>query len=297
MSQTTKACLWMIGAILSFSTMAIAGRLVSVELDTFEIMTYRSLFGIVLVCLIAGAAGTLRDVTTDRLGLHLIRNLFHFSGQNLWFAALTMIPLAQLFAVEFTSPIWVLLLAPLILGEALTRRKLGYAALGFVGILIVARPWLSPDTGSGAQANLGLLLAALAAIGFAGSILLTKKLTETASITCILFYLTTMQAVFGLICGFADGTMALPSAATLPGVLAIGAAGLMAHYCLTTAVSLAPATVVVPIDFARLPLIAFVGMAYFNEPLDPWVFVGGSLIFLANYLNILAATRKSATNM
>lgn len=134
------AALWMSGAIFSFTAMAIAGRAVSSVHDTFEIMMWRSVVGFAIVLAVAGLLGRLREVRRDRLGQHILRNLFHFSGQNLWFWSLTMIPLAQVFALEFTSPIWVILLSPLVLGERLTRPRLIAAALGFVGILIVARP-------------------------------------------------------------------------------------------------------------------------------------------------------------
>ena len=105
MNPTLRACLWMIGAIGSFTAMAIAGRQVSFALDTFEIMTYRSLLGIVIVCVVAGMTGTWRQINRQQLGLHAVRNVAHFTGQNLWFYALASIPLAQVFALEFTSPI------------------------------------------------------------------------------------------------------------------------------------------------------------------------------------------------
>ena len=286
MSDTVKAALWMIGAILSFTSMAIAGRAVAFELDTFEIMMYRSFVGVIIVITVAGLAGTLGQITRDKLGTHLMRNISHFAGQNLWFYSITVIPLAQVFALEFTSPIWVLVLSPLVLGERLTPMRALAALLGFVGILIVARPGLGTF-------DFGLVTAALAAIGFAGSIILTKKLTRTATITCILFYLTTMQAVFGILCAGADLDIALPSAASVPWLVLIGCAGLLAHYCLTTALSIAPATVVVPIDFVRLPAIAVIGMMFYNEPLDIFVLIGAVLIFGGNYLNIWFETRRA----
>ena len=286
MSDTVKAALWMIGAILSFTSMAIAGRAVAFELDTFEIMMYRSFVGVIIVITVASLAGTLGQITRDKLGTHLLRNISHFAGQNLWFYSITVIPLAQVFALEFTSPIWVLVLSPLVLGERLTPMRALAALLGFVGILIVARPGLGTF-------DFGLVTAALAAIGFAGSIILTKKLTRTATITCILFYLTTMQAVFGILCAGADLDIALPSAASVPWLVLIGCAGLLAHYCLTTALSIAPATVVVPIDFVRLPAIAVIGMMFYNEPLDIFVLIGAVLIFGGNYLNIWFETRRA----
>ena len=284
MNDTLKACLWMIGAIVSFTAMAIAGRAVSLNLDTFEIMMYRSLIGIIIVLTVAGAAGTLRQVRAEKLGLHFVRNLSHFAGQNLWFYSITVIPLAQVFALEFTSPLWVMLLAPLVLGERLTRSQAIAAVIGFVGILIVTRP--SPET-----FEIGILTAALAAIGFAGSAVFTRKLTRTETITCILFYLTVMQAGMGIVFAGYDGDIALPTAANLPWVVVIAIAGLVAHFCLTKALSLAPATIVMPIDFTRLPVIAIVGMLLYAEPLDPFVMIGAVLIFGANYYNIWSSTR------
>jgi drug/metabolite transporter (DMT)-like permease len=281
-----RVALWMTGAIGSFSAMAIAGRAVSLDHDTFELMLYRSIVGIVIVVAVAGALGRLGEVTTKNLGLHAVRNVFHFTGQNLWFYAITVVPLAQVFALEFTSPLWSLLLAPLILGERLTRTRVLFAALGFCGILIVARPF------SG-TADPNLLFAAASAIGFAGSAVFTRLLTRTTTIVCILFWLTVMQAVFGVICAGFDGDIALPTLRALPWLVVIGCAGLLAHFCLTNALSLAPATVVLPIDFLRLPLIAVLGMLIYGEPLDPWVFLGGGVIIAATVANMRSEHRAA----
>ena len=284
MNATLKAALWMSGTIASFSAMAIAGREVSFSLDTFEIMMYRSVIGVIIVCVIAATTGAWRQITNRSIGTHLIRNVAHFAGQNLWFYAVTVIPLAQVFALEFTSPLWVVLLAPFLLNERLTRVRLLAAILGFVGILIVARP---DPTGLSA----GVLSAAAAAVFFALTMMFTKRLTRTETTTCILFYLTTMQLVLGLIGSGYDGDIARPTAATLPYLVLIGCAGLLAHYCLTNALSIAPATVVVPIDFIRLPVIAVLGMLLYNEALDIWVFIGAAVIFAGNYVNVWVESR------
>ncbi|MGR3652103.1 MAG: DMT family transporter [Roseovarius sp.] len=280
-----RAGFWMLGAVVSFSSMAVAGRAVSFELDTFEIMMYRSIAGFVLVLAVARLTGHTRSITTRSPGLHLIRNISHFTGQNLWFYAIATIPLAQVFALEFTAPLWVLVLSPLLLSERMTRVRALAAIVGFSGILIVARP-------SAETVNAGTLAAAAAAIGFAGSILATKRLTRTESLTCILFWMTGTQIVFGLVCAGFDGDIALPSPASLPWLIVIGCAGLMAHVCLTTALSIAPATVVTPVDFLRLPLIAVIGLMVYGEAIDAWVLIGAGVIFGANYLNLWVETRK-----
>ena len=279
MHPTLLAALWMSGAIIAFTCMAIAGRAAALDLDTFEIMLYRSVFGLIIVLIVARIMGTLGDINRQQLPLHFMRNIAHFAGQNLWFFAITVIRLAQVFALEFKTPVWVILLSPLLLQERISKIGAVAALLGFLGILIVARPGMTPI-------NIGLVCAALCAIGFAFSAIFTRKLTRTQSITCILFYLTAMQAIFGLVCAGIDGDIALPTMATLPWVLLIGLAGLTAHFCLTTALSLAPATVVMPIDFTRLPIIAVVGFILYSEAVDIWVIVGGITIFAANYINI-----------
>lgn len=284
MNTVLSAALWMVGAIAAFTVMAVAGREVSAELDTFEIMLFRSLTGICIVVALAWASGTLSTIGTGRLRLHAVRNICHFTGQNLWFFALTVIPLAQVFALEFTTPIWVILLSPLLLGERITRVGAFSAVIGFLGILIVARP-------DPASVNWGVVAAATSAIFFALSAIFTRKLTQTESITAILFFLTVMQAIFGLITAGIDGDIALPSRTALPFVILIGIAGLLAHFCLTKALSIAPASIVMPIDFIRLPTIAIVGVLLYQEPLEIWVFVGAAMIFGANYLNITFAIR------
>jgi drug/metabolite transporter (DMT)-like permease len=280
-SPAFRAALWMSGSIASFSLMAIAGKQIGHQLDSFEIMTARSAIGFCLVLLLAATTGRLSEISADRLSGHLLRNLIHFTGQNLWFWALTMIPLAQLFALEFTQPIWVILLSPLLLGEHLTRVRALSALLGFIGVIIVARP----DLG---HLDLGLLAAAGSALFFAATNIATKKLTKGQSIIAILFWLTLMQFGLGLAASLADGVIHLPTLATLPWLVVIGFCGLTAHYALTSALSLAPASYVIPLDFLRLPLIAVVGAVLYAEPLDPFVFAGAAVIFCGIWLNVRA---------
>ncbi|MFD3189131.1 DMT family transporter [Sedimentitalea sp. HM32M-2] len=280
-----RAALWMTGAIASFSSMAVAGREVSIALDTFEIMLYRSAIGLGIVVAVLGLTGKLHQISRQRLGGHLMRNLAHFTGQNLWFFAIASVPLAQVFALEFTSPLWVIVLSPLLLGERLTPVRALAALLGFAGILIVARP--SPDT-----ISIGVLAAASAAVFFAVTNICTKRLTRTESVGAIMFWLTAMQLLFGLVTAGFDGRIALPDPQTAPWLVIIALAGLLAHFCITNALAIAPATVVIPFDFARLPTIAVVGMLLYGEALDIWVFVGAAVIFVANYINIQAETRR-----
>ncbi len=273
------AVLWMLGSIASFSIMAIAVRELGDTFDTFEVMTYRSAISMVLVVAGAAVLGRLKDIRANRIQRHFFRNVLHFTGQNLWFYAMMTVPLAQVFALEFTSPIWVILLSPLVFGERLTAPRLIAAALGFAGILIVTRPDFS-------TMNAGTLAAIACGFFFASTALMTKSLTRAETIVSILFWLTVMQLCFGLIIAGYDGDMTLPDAQTLPWLALIGLTGVTAHLSLTSALSLAPASFVFPIDFIRLPLIAVVGAWAYGEAVDPFVILGGAVIFAGNWINL-----------
>jgi len=286
-SNTAKAGLWMLGALTSFTAMALAGRELSSELDTFEIMMYRSVIGVFIVLVIANLSGSLSSISKQHFGLHLIRNICHFTGQNLWFYAIALIPFSQVFAFEFSSPIWVALLAPFFLGEKLTKTRMITVVIGFLGILLVAQP-------TNITIGPGVAAAALCAVAFAGTFIATKLLSQTQSTTCILFWLATMQLVFGVLCSFYDGNVTLPSLATLPLIVLVGCAGLLAHYCITTALKLAPVMIIAPIDFLRLPIIAIIGAVFYNEAIDVWIIIGAIIIFSANYLNIRSETKRAA---
>lgn len=271
--------------MVAFSLMAVAGRELSATLDTFEIMTYRSLIGVVILVAIGWATGAIRTVSTNQFGLHTLRNVAHFTGQNLWFFAVASIPLSQLFAFEFTTPLWVALIAPIFLGEKFTATRIGVAIVGFTGILIVARPGemeISP----------GIIAAALCAIAFAANVIATKLLSRKQSVYCILFWMVIMQSIFGVVIAGYDGDVTLPHGVGVIWIVVVSCCGLGAHFCLTTALSLAPASVVSPLEFLRLPLIAFIGLFLYQEPLLPSVFIGASIVFAANLINLRAETKR-----
>ena len=247
----------MLGSISAFIAMAIATRQIKGVHDTFEILAFRSVVGFVLVVAVGLMTGQISRIRRDRLGGHALRNMFHFTGQSLWFWAVTAIPLAQVFALEFTSPIWVILLSPLVLGERLTRMKLLAAAFGFTGVLIVAHPDFSDP-------NLGVLAAAGSAVFFASTTLMSKRLTKDEAVIGILFWL-----------------------------VLIGVAGVTAHLCVTNALALAPASKVVPVDFARLPVIAVVGALAYDEPVAASLFLGAGLIFVGIWITLRPAPAKA----
>ncbi|HTS52366.1 MAG TPA: DMT family transporter [Burkholderiales bacterium] len=275
-----RAALWMTGALASFTAMAIAGRQLSAELTTFQILFFRSFVGLVVVMVLLRRSGW-APVKTRVFGMHLLRNVAHFGGQYGWFYGIALIPLTEVFAIEFTIPIWTAILATLFLGERMNRVRVAAVALGFVGILVILRPGMAVVSAP-ALAVLG------GALCYAVSHIFTKRLSGTETPLTILFYMTLIQLPLGLAPALPHWVW--PSAALWPWVGVVAVTALSAHYCLTRAFRLADATVVIPMDFLRLPLIAVVGFLFYGEPLNIWVFVGALIVFAATWLNLKGAS-------
>jgi drug/metabolite transporter (DMT)-like permease len=273
----------MCGALVSFMAMAIGGRELSSELTTFQILFFRSLVGLVFVAALLQRSGW-RQVKTGAFGTHLLRNLTHFGGQYGWFYGLALIPLVEVFAIEFTVPIWTAILATVILGEQMSQLRALAVALGFVGVLVILRPGLAVVSPA-ALAVLG------GAAGYAISHVLTKRLSSTDTPLAILFYMTMVQLPLGLVPSLPGWVW--PSAALWPWVGVVAVTALSAHYCMARAFQLTDATVVVPMDFLRLPLIAVVGFVFYGEALKIWVLVGAVIVFARTWLNLKSAQRSS----
>jgi drug/metabolite transporter (DMT)-like permease len=274
-----RAALWMSGALLSFMAMAIAGRELSRELSTFQILFFRSLVGLTVVLVLLHRTGWVQ-LRTRVFRTHLLRNITHFGGQYGWFYGIALIPLAEVFAIEFTMPIWTAVLAALILGERMTTLRSVAVAIGFCGVLVILRPGI-------AIVSPGALAVFAAALCYATSHVLTKRLSRTETPLAILFYMTAIQLPLGLVPSLPKWVW--PSAALWPWVVVVAVTALSAHYCLARAFRLADATVVVPMDFLRLPLIAAVGYFVYGERLEVWVLVGATIVFFGAWLNLKSA--------
>ena len=274
-SHTLRGVLWMLGAVLAFAAMAVAVRELQRSMDSFGILFARSVVMLAIVGTMALATGTV--VRTRRIGLHLLRNLLHLAGQYLWVYSIGALALATVFAIEFTIAVWVAVLAALFLHERLTQGRLVQLVLGVVGVLIILRP----GTLSFHPAALVMLLGSLC---YAASLASTKALSSTDAPQTVLLWMSLVQAPFTLVAALPSWTM--PPASTLPWILLIGAGSYAAHYCMTSAMRLADATLVAPIDFIRLPLIAVVGALLYAEPFDPMVIVGAAIIFSGTYYSL-----------
>lgn len=288
-----KAVLWMGVAVLAFSLIAIGGREASSGVgkvggfSTLEIMTWRSIIGVVIIfAVISMSRLRLTDLVTRQPAVAVGRAAVHGVAQYLWFAALLIMPLAELFALEFTSPLWVALLAPFLLGEKLTPTRIVAAIVGFVGLLIVVRPGF-------ADFSTGALYALLSALGFAVSMIATRQLTKTDDAFAILFAMLGLQLVVLIVATPLIYGIRWPGLvpALWTGVIGLGA--LAAHYGLARAFAYGDAMIVAPMDFIRLPIIMLAAYLIYQETLSIYVLVGGLVVIAANVINMWGERRQA----
>jgi len=267
----------MSGALVSFCLMAVGARELAGGIGTFQILLIRSVVGLMVVTLLLVRSRRFALFQTQRLKLHLGRNVFHFFGQYGWFLGIGLLPLAQVFALEFTTPLWTLVVASLFLRESFTTRKVVAIALGFAGVYLILNP--GRDIVSPAA-----LYVIGAAVCYAVAHVSTKALSTTDDALTILFYMCAVQLPLGLL--FSWGHWVVPAAMQWVWLVLIGVTALTAHFCITHAMKLADASVVVTLDFLRLPLIAGVGVAFYSEAFQPMLLIGALLMLAGNLLNV-----------
>lgn len=272
-----KAALWMAGSIASFLVMSVAGRATTSALNVFQVMEMRSVIGFFMLLPLVYLAGGLAAMRTGRPALHIGRNIAHYAGQFAWLYALTLIPLAELISIEFTTPIWTALLAVTFLGEKLTRPRVIAILLGLVGIVVIVRPGLN-------AIQAGHLIVLAAAVFFGVSLVMVKSLTRTDNVVRIIFWMLIIQSAIGLIPAIYVWTN--PPLELWPWILVIAFTGSSSHYCLARALVHADATLVSPIDFLRVPLSALIGWLLYSEQIDVWTAAGALLILAGNLINL-----------
>jgi drug/metabolite transporter (DMT)-like permease len=270
------AGLWMMGALVFLCGMAISGRELSAELTAFQTSFTRSVTCLAVLIPILAVIG-FRKVRTAKLKLHVTRNVIHFTAQTSWLYGVAVLPLAEVFAIEFTAPIWTAILAMLLLKERLTGNRLMAILLGFAGILVILRP-------GAAVMNPASFVVLFSALGFASTYVFTRHMTATESPLTVVFYMNLVQLPMGLAASIPGWT--IPSSEMWPWIAMIGISGLGSHFCFAHAFSHADATVVSPLDFIRLPFIAIIGYAFYQEPWDLMILIGGAVIFSGNLINL-----------
>ncbi len=285
------SALWMSGAVLAFSLTAVAGREATTALDASlsvsQLVFYRNIIGLAVILLLLTMhvlrTGKLQ-IKSQQLGLHLGRNITHFCGQWCWFYGLALLPLAQVFAIEFTVPIWTAVFAVLLLKEKLTLIRIIALALGFSGVLVILRPGHS-------VIELASWVVLFSAIAYSLSHTLTKQLAGRDSALTILLYMHLIQLPLALTLLLFD--FAWPQGVIWLYVALTAVAALSAHYCMAKALSFADVMIVMPMDFLRLPLIALVGYLLYQESIDIWLLVGALVMLIGNMLTLKESSRSA----
>jgi len=272
-----KAAFWMALSIASFLTMSVAGRETTNVLNVFQVLELRSVIGWFIILPVVMASGGFAAMRSGRMKLHVARNVVHYVGQGAWLYALTLIPLAVLISVEFTTPIWTAILAVSFLGERMTRARIASIVLGLIGVVVIVRP-------SAGSVNPGHLMVLGAAVCFGISMVMVKSLTRTESTIRIIFWMLIVQSALGLVPALYEWRN--PPLDLWPWIVVIAFTGMSSHLCLARALVHAEATLIAPMDFLRVPLSALIGWLLYSEQIDIYVALGAALILAGNMLNL-----------
>ena len=281
-SKPIEGALWMTGAAASLVAMALLVRFLTPQYNVLELIFLRNVVNLCLMIPWIVRTG-LASVRTERLGLHGFRNAIQYTGNLAWFYAVNMVTLAELSALQFTMPIFTVVMAVIVLREKVDSPRLLVVAAGFVGTLIILRPdQITP--------GIGPFVVLAAAFFYSVGYITTKQLSATASANAVVFYMSVFILVFSAIpAAFVWQT---PDAADLPQIVGLGVTGYTTHYCVTRAMASADASFVVPFDFLRLPMSAAAGIVLFAEPLHNTTVIGAVVIFCAAYYNTRREERR-----
>jgi drug/metabolite transporter (DMT)-like permease len=277
-----RAVMWMAGWLLATLGMTVAGRELAQDVSIFVIIMLRSFIAtLILTPIVLMNGGFIGRFGQFRL--HLIRTILHYAGQFAWLSALILIPLAEVIAIEFTMPLWIAVLAASFLGERLTRHKFMALACGFAGVLMIVKPGAAAlDPGHG--------VALVAALLFAATVSMTKFITRRDSALTVIFMMFAIQTAIGAVPAYL--TWSWPEPQNWIWVAVVALAGTFSHFCLSKAISLADATIVMPMDFLRLPLTALLGWMIYREGIDIYTALGAALILAGNTINLAKAQTR-----
>ena len=265
--------LWMILGGLSLLALALVIRDLQGKYHVLEMILMRSVisFLIILPWALRQEWGELK---TQRLPLHIFRNGIHYLGNIGWFLGVTWVSLADLQALQFTTPLFTIVLAAIFLRETVGPHRWIATAIGFAGALVIIRPGFIPISA-------GTVAVVLSALFYASSQTATKSLSRTDSPNAILFY---MSLIFIPISAIpAAFVWVTPEWEDAIPIILLGVFGYLAHACIIRSFATADASYVIPFDFLRLPFSAAVGFIWYQEQPEIWVWIGAVIIFVATY--------------
>ncbi|SUZ31502.1 Riboflavin transporter [Roseibaca ekhonensis] len=267
-SRPLKGMFWMFVTGLCFVAVTALVKYLGDELPAAQQAFLRYLLGLVFLIPMWPALRA-TPITRSALTLFGARGFIHALGVMLWFYAMTQIPLAEVTAMNYLSPIYVTLGAALFLGEKLAMRRILAVLVAFLGALIILRPGLR-EVSSGHLAMIGT------AIFFAGSYLMAKRMSGQVSASVVVAMLSLIVTI--CLAPFAYAVWVPPTGAQLLGLLAVAAFATAGHFTMTLAFAAAPVTVTQPVTFLQLVWAVALGALVFGEGVDLFVVLGGMVI-------------------
>jgi len=284
MPATVRGALWMVTGGVSLVLMAIDVRYLAPRYSVLEMIFIRSVITLGLTLPWAYRVGFV-GLSTRRFALHVFRNVIHYLGNVGWFIGVTLVTLADLSALQFTIPLFTIVMAALILHERVDAHRWAATAIGFIGALIIIRPGYIP-------LEVGTMAVILSALFYASSQIATKTLSRTESPNLVLFYMGVIFVPVSL--GPALFVWVTPQWQDALPFLILGLTGAFAHFCIIRAFSAADASFITPFDFMRLPVSAVFGFVLFAETTEIWTWVGAVVIFGATYYITWSETGRRA---
>ena len=269
LDPTVKGLLWAAAAGFVFQILNSLMRLMALQLDPFQTQFLRYLMGLLVLLPLVWRHG-LAAYRPKAIGGQFARGAMHTLGLTLWFFALPKIPLADMTAIGFTGPIFIMLGAALFFKEPMRWERWLAAGLGFAGVLIVVGPKLQ---GSGGVYNLVMLASAPM---FAASFLITKALTRYETTGVILVWQAITVTVFSL--PLAVLNWQAPTAGQWAGFLLCGCLGSLGHYCLTRSFRIADISATQSVKFLDLLWAAAMGWLIFADLPSQSTLIGGVVI-------------------
>lgn len=271
-NTTLAAILWMLLTGFCFIAVTAIVKVVGSDVPAAEAAFLRYLLGLVfLVPMLPAVRSAWESGALDRTALWLfsLRGVVHTLGVIAWFFAMTQIPIAEVTAMNYMSPIYVTLGAAIFLGEKLAFRRIAAIIVALIGGLIILRPGFR-EVSPGHIAMIGTALA------FAASYLVAGRMAGRVSPTVVVAMLS-ITVTLGLF-PFALAVWVTPTMTQLFWLFLVAGFATAGHFTMTMAFRLAPMAVTQPVTFLQLLWSALLGFLVFNEPIDFWVVVGGVLI-------------------
>jgi drug/metabolite transporter (DMT)-like permease len=280
-----KAIALKVMSALLFAVMSALVRFLGETYPVGQIVFYRSAFAILPVVLIYAWRNELAAaVRTRRPFGHVGRGLISICGMFCNFSALARLPIVDATAISFASPLITVAFAAVFLKERVRVYRWSAVIVGFVGILVMLGPHFDLGSHAGTVATtLGLGFAIGGAFCNAGSVIQTRRLTETENTSSIVFYFSLICALAGLVTWplswlLPELAWRVPTWPELAALVTVGLCGGLAHILLTESYRWAPASVVAPFDYTAMVWAFLLGYFFFNELPTVFVFIGAAII-------------------